>query len=162
MTKIKFAKASPNAIVPSKDSGNGGYDMYACFEAENIVIQPQKIVMIPTGICSVFDDDYVMVAKERGSTGSKGMAVRCGIVDSSYRGEIFIAINNTGDKPILITKEKDTTALQDDYIVYPYTKAICQMLLLPVPKVEIEEISYDELQAIKSTRMDGKLGSSGK
>ena len=47
-------------------------------------------------------------------------------------------------------------------IIYPYTKAICQALLLPVPKVEIEEISLEELKAIPSERGEGKLGSSGK
>jgi dUTPase len=46
--------------------------------------------------------------------------------------------------------------------VYPYSKAIAQALVVPVPKVEIEEISYEELQNIKSERGLGALGSSGK
>lgn len=46
--------------------------------------------------------------------------------------------------------------------VYPYSKAIAQALVIPVPKVEIEEISYDELKEIKSERGMGKLGSSNK
>ena len=47
-------------------------------------------------------------------------------------------------------------------IFYPDTKAIAQLILHEVPVVNIEEISYEELQKIPSERKDGKLGSSGK
>ena len=46
--------------------------------------------------------------------------------------------------------------------LYPYEKAICQALVVPVPTVDIEEITYDELKAISSDRGVGSLGSSGK
>ena len=46
--------------------------------------------------------------------------------------------------------------------VYPYEKAICQAMVIPVPRLNIEEISYEELQNIKSDRGIGALGSSGK
>jgi dUTP pyrophosphatase len=46
--------------------------------------------------------------------------------------------------------------------VYPYSKAIAQALVVPVPKTEVEEIPYEELQKIKSERGMGKLGSSNK
>jgi DUTP diphosphatase len=49
-----------------------------------------------------------------------------------------------------------------NYILYPYEKAICQALVLPVPEVEIEEYTYEELKAIPSERGTGRLGSSGK
>lgn len=51
---------------------------------------------------------------------------------------------------------------EEDFIFYPMSKAIAQFVLLPVPKTEIEEITFEELQAIPSTRGDGALGSSGK
>ena len=35
-------------------------------------------------------------------------------------------------------------------------------VLLPVPETEITEIPYDELMEMKSLRMTGSLGSSGK
>jgi len=99
---------------------------------------------------------------ERGSTGTKGIGQRCGVIDSGYRNEWFIPITNHNDKPMIITKETDVEYLQDDFIVYPYTKAICQAVLLPVPKVEINEISYGELKEFKSERGMGCLGSSNK
>lgn len=49
-----------------------------------------------------------------------------------------------------------------DAIFYPETKAIAQLVLHTVPDVDTEEISYEELQKIPSTRGTGKLGSSGK
>ena len=47
-------------------------------------------------------------------------------------------------------------------IVYPYTKAIAQLVVHEVPKMNVKEISYDELKEIPSKRGSGSLGSSGK
>ena len=47
-------------------------------------------------------------------------------------------------------------------IDYPYEKAICQALVIPVPELDIEEYTYDELMAIPSQRGGGCLGSSCK
>lgn len=75
---VYFAKIKDEAIIPSKIEENGGYDIYACFEEDYIEIPPHEIVMIPTGITTAFSNEYVFVLKERGSTGTKGMAVRSG------------------------------------------------------------------------------------
>lgn len=158
---LYFAKVKEDAIIPSKDYENAGYDIYANFEENEIFIQPNEVKLIPTGIASAMSPKYVLIVKERGSTGTKCMAVRSGVIDASYRGEIFIPINNTGNKTIVITKtpEKD---YGNDVIVYPYTKAIAQLLLLPVPNVNVKEISFEQLKKIPSKRGDGALGSSGK
>lgn len=47
-------------------------------------------------------------------------------------------------------------------IFYPYEKAICQAMVVPVPQNTVEEISVEELQAIPSERGTGALGSSNK
>lgn len=166
---IKFAKVKSNAIIPSKKEEDAGYDIYACFDEDFIIIEPHVIKMIPTGIASAFSEDYVMVLKERGSTGTKGMAIRCSIVDSGYRGEWFVPINNTTDNFIIISKIGRNELKLDDLIplnstttVYPYSKAIGQALLLPVPKVKVKEVSYEDLKEIESSRGTGALGSSGK
>lgn len=158
---LYFAKVKEDAIIPSKDYENAGYDIYANLEENEIFIQPNEVKLIPTGIASAMSPKYVLIVKERGSTGTKCMAVRSGVIDASYRGEIFIPINNTGNKTIVITKtpEKD---YGNDVIVYPYTKAIAQLLLLPSPNVDVKEISFEQLKKIPSKRGDGALGSSGK
>ena len=158
---LLFAKLRPDAIIPSKELENGGYDIYANFEEDEIVIQPNEMRLIPTGIASSMSPKYVLLVRERGSTGTKCMSVRAGVIDSGYRNEIFIPINNTGNKKIVITKH-DVVKQDDNVIYYPYSKAIAQLLLLPVPNVEVKEIPYEELKAIPSKRGMGALGSSGK
>ncbi len=48
------------------------------------------------------------------------------------------------------------------FVLYPYEKAIAQGILLEIPKVEKEEIPYEQLKQIASLRQEGRLGSSGK
>jgi dUTP pyrophosphatase len=57
--KIKFAKVSEGAKIPSKREEDAGYDIYACFEEDCMVIRPHTSVFIPTGIATAFDNDYV-------------------------------------------------------------------------------------------------------
>lgn len=169
---VKFCLLDTDAMLPEKRIEDAGYDIYACFRGPWINIAPNETVMIPTGIASVFDESYVAVLKERGSTGTKGMGQRAGIIDSGYRNEWLVPITNHNDIPIVILKEdyedqwlegiESHNLSKDDFIVYPYNKAICQMLLLPVPNVEVKEITQEELLAAKSERGMGKLGSSGK
>ena len=161
ITAVKFAKTKPNAIIPTKRLEDAGYDVYPCFDEDYIIIKPHTTVIIPTGIASACDTDYCFVLHERGSTGTKGMAQRCGIIDSGYRGEWGVPITNTNDVPIIIFKKLPVN-MTYDYILYPYEKAICQALIIPVPEVEIEEYTYEELKAIPSERGIGRLGSSGK
>lgn len=173
-TTIIFAKVREDAIIPSKNLEDAGYDIYANFEEPYIRIEPHKTVMIPTGIACACDTDYCFIVKERGSTGTKGIAQRCGVIDSGYRDEVFIPITNTSNKTLFIAKSTAVVAkgdqviiggvmyLTDDVIVYPYTKAIAQLLLVPVPTTDVEEYTYKELKTIPSSRGTGKLGSSGK
>ena len=163
--KIFFSKVKPDAIIPSKRDEDAGWDVYACFEEENIVIMPHETKMIPTGIATAFSEDYVAILKERGSTGTKGMGQRAGVIDSGFRNEWMCPITNHNEKPLIITKETNETTLEilkEDYIVYPYKKAICQFIMVEVPKFEAKEIPYSELKEIKSERGMGMLGSSDK
>ena len=162
---IYFAKRHDQAIVPSKKLEDAGFDIYACFDEECMVIQPHETKMIPSGLSTAFSSDLVMKLCERGSTGTKGIGQRCGVIDSGYRGEIFVPITNHNEKPLIITKEASEStldALKDDYIVYPYSKAICQALMEYVPPCETMLIPLDELLTMKSERGEGCLGSSGK
>lgn len=185
--KVIFAKKYPNAIIPSKREEDGAFDIYACFDEPYRVIYPGETVMLPTGLISAFSSDYVAILKERGSTGTKGMAQRSGVIDSGYRGEWAVPINNTSNKPIIIYK-KDVTNFDelfkfpdssedevckyidhpmwsyepDDCTMYPYEKAIAQCMMVPVPKTEIMEVSVDEVLSVPSERGTGRLGSSGK
>ena len=162
-TTIKFAKVNPNAIIPSKELENAGYDIYACFDEDYIIINPFETKMIPTGIASACDTDYCIVLKERGSTGTKGIAQRCGIIDSGFRNAWFVPITNINNKPLVIIKKEslnNSELTDEDFIIYPYEKAICQALVIPVPTTDVEEYTYEELLKIPSKRGIGMLGSS--
>ncbi len=156
-----FARVKPEGKIPSKRDEDAAFDIYACFEEDYMKIEPHETVMVPTGIASAFSDDYVAVIKERGSTGSKGIGQRAGVIDSGYRGEWFIAVTNHNVKPIYILKN-EAASIEEDAIIYPYTKAIAQCMMLIVPKLNVSEISYEELTAFKSERGTGKCGSSEK
>ena len=158
---IYFAKVNQKAIIPSKRIEDGAFDVYACFEEEFIKIEAHETKMIPTGIASSFSSDYVAILKERGSTGSKGIGQRSGVIDSGYRGEWFVAITNHNESPLIIAKEEGIEKFEN-VIIYPYEKAICQCIMVEVPKLEIKEIDYKELVKIESIRGVGALGSSGK
>ena len=159
---VFFAKTKPSAIIPSKNKHNAGYDIYACFDCEEIIIKKGEIKMIPTGIASAFGFKYFFDLRERGSSGSRGLSKRCGVIDSNYRGEWFVPINNTTNKVIIISKNTQKIIELTDQVIYPYSKAICQAVLLPVPETKIVEIDYEELKKIESSRGTGCLGSSGK
>lgn len=162
---ILFAKAKPDAIIPTKEDENAGYDIYACFDGDEIYIAPNETKLIPTGVASSLTKDYALIAKERGSTGSKGMGLRAGVVDSGYRGEIFIGITNENDRGLVITKTPQRYSnpeIPSIEIVYPANKAIAQLILIPVIDALVKEIPYDQLKAIPSKRGTGKEGSSGK
>ena len=164
--KLYWAKVKENAIIPTKREEDAGYDLYPCFEEEYLEILPLHTKLVPLGVASAFDSDYVMLLKERGSTGTKGMAQRAGVIDSGYRGEYMAPVTNVNDKPLCIVKKEVLETWDEDqkekYILYPYEKAVCQGVLLKIPQLESETLSYDELKKIASLRNDGRLGSSGK
>ena len=161
--ELYFARGNESVIIPTKRNEDAGYDIYANFEQNFMIIEPNTTKIIPTNLYCAFSEDYVMVLRERGSNGVKGIAQRAGIIDSGFRNAIGVPLTNTNSKPIAIAK-KDYINMFDkeQYIIYPYEKGICQALMLPVPKMQINEISLKDLQDIPSERGLGMLGSSGK
>lgn len=188
--KLYFAKTKEKAIIPTKRVEDAGYDLYPCFDEDYLVIPPLETVLVPTGVATAMSDNYYAQIQERGSTGSKGIKYGAGVIDSGYRGEWFVPITNVNDKYLIITKkpleelgkkniletvltipygkgnfacikiEEDKTPV--NAIIYPYEKAIAQFVVLPVPKMETETISYEELLNFKSDRGTDALGSSNK
>jgi len=160
--KLYFARTRQGAIIPSKRPEDSGYDMYSCFTEDSILLEPGDIKLISTGIATAFPSDYVLFIKERSSTGSIGLATRMGVIDSGFRGEIMIGLNNTSKVPIMITREVSSVMREPGLIKYPYTKAIAQAVLCVIPGLDVRELDYDELLKINSDRGIGSLGASGK
>ena len=160
--RLYWAKVKPEAKIPTKEEENAGYDIYACFEEPYMLIPANSTKLIPTGLACAMDAGYYLQLEERGSTGSKGIKRSAGVVDSGYRGEIFVALSNVNDKDLYIIKDEEADIVAPGAIAYPYTKAIAQAIIHIVPTMDCQEISYEELKAIPSKRGSGSLGSSGK
>lgn len=177
-----FARGNETVILPTKESHNAGYDIYANFEEDYMIIDCHETKKIPTNLYSACSEDYYIQLVERGSTGTKGIGQRCGVVDSSYRGAWFVPITNHNDyKPLFIIKEdklnelkeglieenktmlqNTETSIEDHVTFYSYEKALCQAVIIPVPKMEVMEISLDNLKHLTTERGETCLGSSGK
>lgn len=167
MERIYFSLLREGARLPAKRPEDAGYDIYACLEGGFLCIAPFETASVPTGIASACTSAYYFQIQERGSTGSRGMAKRCGVIDSGYRGEWFLPITNLNPIPLYIAKPvmQEKLAAQEaagELLVHDTSKAIAQALLLPVPETQVTVCSYEELLAMDSARGMGKLGSSGK
>lgn len=167
MLTVYFSQLRADAVIPSKRHEDAGYDIYPCIEEDYVMIPAHTTVKIPTGIASAFSSEYYIQFAERGSTGTRGIAQRCGVIDSGYRGEWFIPVTNTNPYPLYIAKAESVQRLYSEhkgerFDIYPAEKAICQALVLPVPQTQIVVVSKEELEGITSERSKGCLGSSNK
>ena len=171
--EIAFAKIRETAIIPSKKLEDAGYDFYANFEEDYFVIEAGATRAVPTGIACAFSSRYYAQVEERSSTGKLGIKKSSGVMDSGYRGEYLIMTYNTNQKPLIISKVSadempeefevsGVTYKKAECVIYPYTKAICEVVLHEVPVLETRELSYEELCSIASERGKGGFGSSGK
>ena len=171
--ELYFAKIRPSAIIPTKKDEDAGYDLYADFDEDFFVINPGQTKAITTGIAVAFSNKYYAQIEERSSMAKLGIKKSGGVFDSGYRGEYMIMTYNTNDKPFIISKapveevaenfEIDGVVYDKSQIIlYPKSKAICQIVMQIIPKLDEKEISYDELKAIASERSVGGFGSSGK
>jgi dUTP pyrophosphatase len=102
--KNYWSKVKQTAIIPSKRREDAGYDIYACFDEDELLLKKLQPNPISTGIASAISPEYYWNVKhERGSTGKYAMLLLSGCIDSGYRGEWFINICPLY-KDILISK----------------------------------------------------------
>ena len=162
MHKIIFAKLREGAIIPSKRDEDSDYDLYACFDEEEFVIPAFSTRLVPTGIISAFDESLGVKFEERGSNTKWCGMVQAGVIDSGYRGEWFCAIYNGNSVPVHISKAVTDVQRSAEKVLVPYSKALCQFNVREIPRVEIQEVTAQEVLACVSQRGAGALGSSGK
>lgn len=171
--ELRFAKIRETARVPNKRDEDAGFDLYADFEEEYFVIEAGETRPVPTGIAAAFSSKFYAQIEERSSMAKIGIKKSGGVFDSGYRGEYLIMLYNTNKKPFIISKTpadelgdefeiNGVTYKKSDTIIYPYTKAICQMVMQEIPVFEVQEISYEDLKEISSERGAGGFGSSKK
>lgn len=129
--KIRFKKLNKNAKIPSRaTSGSAGMDIYACIE-ENIVLMPNDIKMIPTGLAAETDcNDVAMLIYPRSGLSTKygvSLANCVGVVDSDYRGEWFIPLINHGKAPFTVENGMRIAQLVPTKVLFPEVE-VCDEL----------------------------------
>ena len=143
---IRVKKLNEKAVIPKYASEfSAGCDLYACIE-EDVVIEPHCRAKIGTGL-AIWPErkDVAVLIYGRSGLGAKyGIApANCvGVVDSDYRGEIIVALQNSSNEP---------------FTVHPGDR-IAQMVVTPVISAEFEEC--DEIE--QTERGAGGFGSTGR
>ena len=143
---LKVKKISDTATLPTfGDPDAAGIDLYVDLKGQKTArLFPRQTLMIGSGIACEFPDGYFGLVFPRSSAGVKRhlqLANTAGVIDSSYRNEILMAITNTGDT---------------DQIIH-HGERIAQMILLPYIHYDILEV--DELS--ETVRGLGGFGSTG-
>ena len=165
---IYWQKIVDEAKIPTKREEDAGFDIYTI--SEPCTLKPFETKKFFTGIRSAFSKDFWIEIKERGSTGSIGLSVRSGVIDSGYRGEWIIVLTNLNPFPIEFSKEAtEVQRIEWDWwflkgktrkIIYPLSKAIAQAVLVPLPSIQCKP--WDEEKIAASERGETGFGASGK
>lgn len=95
MHRLMVKLLTDDAVIPSRRQGDAGFDLYGLERAANVLLEPQATIKLQTGVAIKIPTGFVGFIKERSSLGSKGIAVRAGVIDSSYTGEVIVCLTNT-------------------------------------------------------------------
>lgn len=160
MNTIKIVRIAPDIIMPTKaHNTDAGFDLYAyCPDAtfyswesgcqlnvKGVKVRPNETYKFHTGIKMAIPDGYW-----GGIYARSGLATKCGlrpancvgVIDSSYRGEIIVAIHNDSNETQLVHNGD----------------RIAQLVIQKVEPTVFEEVS--ELD--ETSRGESGFGGSGK
>ncbi|MFD0916838.1 dUTP diphosphatase [Pseudahrensia aquimaris] len=135
---------SEGLALPSYETGGAaGMDLRAAVTGP-LVLKPGKQALVPTGIAIALPVGHEGQVRPR-----SGLAVKFGItvlnapgtIDEDYRGEVHVPLVNLGD---------------EDFIVERGMR-IAQLVVAPVTKVTVEEVS----ELPPTERGSGGFGSTG-
>lgn len=101
MEQIHVKLLRQGAKLPTYGSSEAaGADLYACLE-DPITIAPGQTVFVPIGIAIEVPKGCAGLVYARSGLGTKrGLAPanKVGVIDSDYRGELFVALLNHGSE----------------------------------------------------------------
>lgn len=104
--KIEVKKLDEAAELPQRFSEHAaGYDIRACIK-EPMIIEPNKLVLVPTGLSIAIETGYEVQIRPRSGLALKnqiGVLNSPGTIDSDYRGEVKVILFNFGSEPFEIT-----------------------------------------------------------
>jgi dUTP pyrophosphatase len=117
---VQFQRIHPEAKLPSRaHPTDGAYDVYL---VEDVTVAPMSATRVRLGFAAAIPDGYFARLTGRSST---QFFVREGLIDSGYRGEWLVPVQNLGTQPIALRAGE----------------RIGQMVLHKVIEVEWEEVT---------------------
>lgn len=142
--KMKIQKLDPGAKLPIRGStGASGLDVGSLDRAE---IKPGETVLLRTGLAFEIPPGYFLGVYPRSSLVKKknlGMPHSVGIIDSDYRGELWVSLRNLDRQHSVVVEQGERIA---QIILQPYEEVVFEV---------VENLSETE-------RGEGSLGSTGK
>ena len=137
--KLKVKKIAKEGRIPTKhDTCDAAFDLYVI---DNMVLPAGGTEIVHTGICVEIERGSFGKIESRSSLAKKGIFCTAGVIDSGYRGEVMIVLNNIGSS---------------DYHVATGHR-IAQLIIYKLQDVEIIETDKLDLQSDRG----GGFGSSG-
>ncbi len=139
--KINVKKLNDQAVIPKyAKSGDAGLDLIATSKTET-----ELFVEYGTSLAFEIPEGYVGYIFPRSSISKYhlDLANSVGVVDSGYRGEVMVRFKKTLDRP--------------HANLYNVGDKVCQLIVMPYPKVELVEVS----DLSNTERGSGGFGSSG-
>lgn len=142
MLKVKLLRPEAKAPTIAHPGEDLGYDLYS---AENVTIRARGHQIVPTGISIELDIDgrpAGALIRDKSSMAARRVICTAGVIDSGYRGEVRVVMENLGDQPAEIHQGDKIANL----IPYP---------VLTSPVEVVEELA-------ETSRNAGGFGSSGR
>jgi dUTP pyrophosphatase len=123
--RLKNGDGLPLPAYQSADAV--GMDLHAAVDAP-ATIQPGCFVAVPCGFALAVPPGYEAQVRPRSGLAARhgiGIVNAPGTIDPDYRGEVKVLLINLGKEPFVVTRGM----------------RVAQMLVLPVPRVEWEEVA---------------------
>ena len=143
--RVKIKRVRDVELPRYAKLGDSGFDLVA---AEDTIIWPGETKVVPSGLAFEIPPGYELQVRPRsGMTRNTKLRVVLGTVDSGYRGEVGVLVDNT---------EIPKAANMQAYVIEKGTR-IAQGVIAPVVTAHFVEV--DELS--ESDRGTGGFGSTG-
>jgi dUTP pyrophosphatase len=138
---VKIKRLNEEAVIPKyAREHDAGFDLVA---SQDVIIEPGVTTLVPTGLAFELPPGFEMTIRPRsGITLKTKLRVQLGTIDSGYRGEVKVIIDNISREDDWLVKKGDRIA---QAVISPFETAFF--------------VDSDKLE--ESMRGAGGFGSSG-
>lgn len=137
--QVKFLRMHPNTIIPVRGTdGSAGYDLFTVTE---VTLAPGDRMAIPLGFATDMPREIHGRIESRSGMALRGLVVLTGVIDSDYRGEWKVIMQN----------------FSTEEVVFPPGARIAQVVFRPTMRV-----AFSDAESLSVTSRDaGGFGSTG-